>query len=58
VRRHLRRVAVVANTGNRLKPVWSDDGPTYGPGVSPDDLDVAEHDPALGGHGDDGKEGR
>jgi L-asparagine permease len=22
---------VIANTGNRLKPVWSDDGPTYGP---------------------------
>jgi L-asparagine permease len=55
--------AVVENTGDRLKPVWSDDGPTYGPGVSPDDLDVAEHDPALGGehphkHGDDGKDSR
>jgi L-asparagine permease len=41
--------AVVANTGDRLKAVWSDDGPTYGPGVSPDDLDVAEHDPATSG---------
>ena len=41
--------AVVENTGNRLKAVWSDDGPTYGPGVSPDDLDVAEHDPATAG---------
>ncbi len=41
--------AVVENTGDRLKPVWSDDGPTYGPGVSPDDLDVAEHDPATAG---------
>ena len=41
--------AVVANTGDRLKAVWSDDGPTYGPGVSPDDLDVAEHDPATAG---------
>jgi L-asparagine permease len=55
--------AVIANTGDRLKAVWSDDGPTYGPGVSPDDLDVAEHDPVLGGehphkHGDDGKDSR
>ena len=41
--------AVIANTGDRLKAVWSDDGPTYGPGVSPDDLDVAEHDPATAG---------
>jgi L-asparagine permease len=41
--------AVVENTGDRLKAVWSDDGPTYGPGVSPDDLDVAEHDPATAG---------
>ena len=40
---------VVANTGDRLKPVWSDDGPTYGEGVSPDDLDIAEHDPATAG---------
>jgi L-asparagine permease len=40
---------VVENTGDRLKPVWSDDGPTYGSGVSPDDLDVAEHDPATAG---------
>ncbi len=24
---------VVANTGDRLKAVWSDDGPTYGPDV-------------------------
>ena len=37
---------VVENTGGRIKAVWSDDGPTYGPDVSPDDLDVAEHDPA------------
>jgi L-asparagine permease len=41
--------AVIANTGDRLKAVWSDDGPTYGPGVSPEDLDVAEHDPATAG---------
>ena len=41
--------AVIENTGDRLKAVWSDDGPTYGPGVSPDDLDVAEHDPATQG---------
>jgi L-asparagine permease len=41
--------AVIENTGDRLKAVWSDDGPTYGPGVSPDDLDVAEHDPATAG---------
>ena len=40
---------VVENTGDRLKPVWSDDGPTYGAGVTPDDLDVAEHDPATAG---------
>jgi L-asparagine permease len=31
---------VVANTGNRLKAVWSDDGPTYGDDVDPDDLDI------------------
>jgi L-asparagine permease len=43
------RPAVVENTGDRLKPVWSDDGPTYGAGVTPDDLDVAEHDPATAG---------
>ena len=43
------RPTVVENTGDRLKAVWSDDGPTYGPGVSPDDLDVAEHDPATAG---------
>ena len=35
---------VVANTGNRLKAVWSDDGPTYGDDVDPDDLDVAQQD--------------
>ncbi|MDT0350859.1 amino acid permease [Pseudonocardia charpentierae] len=40
---------VVENTGDRLKPVWSDDGPTYGEGVGPDDLDVAEHDPVTKG---------
>jgi L-asparagine permease len=33
---------VVANTGDRLKPVWSDDGPTYGSNVDPDDLDPAK----------------
>jgi L-asparagine permease len=30
---------VVANTGDRLKAVWSDDGPTYGKDVNPDDLE-------------------
>lgn len=30
---------VIANTGGRLKAVWSDDGPTYGRDVAPDDLD-------------------
>ena len=50
------RPAVVENTGDRLKAVWSDDGPTYGPGVSPDDLDVAEHDPATAGRDLDGPE--
>ena len=38
--------AVVENTGNRLKAVWSDTGPTYGD-VDPDDLDPAQHDAAL-----------
>jgi len=33
--------AVTANTGGRLKAVWSDDGPTYGPRVDPDALDPA-----------------
>jgi L-asparagine permease len=37
---------VVANTGGRIEAVWSDDGPRY-PGVVPDDLDPAEHDPDL-----------
>jgi L-asparagine permease len=36
------RPAVVANTNGRLKAVWSNDGPTYGPGVDPDDLDPAK----------------
>ena len=36
--------AVVENTGDRLKAVWSNDGPTYGSDVSPDDLDVAEQE--------------
>ena len=35
---------VMANTGGRIKAVWSLDGPTYGSDVSADDLDVAEHD--------------
>ena len=30
------RPKVVANTGDRLKAVWSDDGPTYGPRVASD----------------------
>jgi L-asparagine permease len=34
---------VVANTGNRLKAVWSDDGPTYGPRVGADDLEPDEN---------------
>jgi L-asparagine permease len=33
------RPNVVANTGDRLKAVWSDNGPTYGNKVSADDLD-------------------
>jgi L-asparagine permease len=40
---------VVENTGGKIEAVWSNDGPTYGPDVSPDDLDVAEHDPATAG---------
>jgi L-asparagine permease len=35
---------VIENTGDRLKPVWSLDGPTYGSDVSPEDLDAAEKD--------------
>ena len=38
--------AVIENTGDRLKAVWSDTGPTYGD-VDPDDLDPAQHDPAV-----------
>jgi L-asparagine permease len=33
---------VVANTQGRIKAVWSDTGPTYGPGVGPEDIDPAE----------------
>jgi L-asparagine permease len=40
--------AVVANTNGRIKAVWSNDGPTYGPGVDPDDLDPAT--PSDGGN--------
>jgi L-asparagine permease len=36
------RPAVIANTNGRIKAVWSNDGPTYGPGVDPDDLDPAK----------------
>src|SRR5581483_7280061 len=36
------RPAVVANTNDRLKAVWSNDGPTYGDDVDPDDLDPAK----------------
>jgi L-asparagine permease len=38
---------VMANTGGRLKAVWSDDGPTYGPDVDPDDLDPDPDDPTV-----------
>ncbi|MDT7559650.1 MAG: L-asparagine permease [Pseudonocardiales bacterium] len=34
--------AVIANTNGRIKAVWSNDGPTYGPNVDPDDLDPAK----------------
>jgi L-asparagine permease len=37
------RPKVIANTGGRIKAVWSDTGPTYGD-VTPDELDPAEHD--------------
>jgi L-asparagine permease len=36
---------VVADTGGRIKAVWSNDGPTY-PGTRPEDLDPAVHDNA------------
>jgi L-asparagine permease len=39
--------AVIANTGGRIKAVWSDTGPTYGEGVDPDDLDPSAHDPSV-----------
>ena len=39
--------AVEANTGNRLKAVWSDDGPTYGRDVDPDALDPASDDDTV-----------
>jgi hypothetical protein len=35
---------VVANTGNKIESVWTDDGPRYGAAVGADDLDIAEHD--------------
>jgi L-asparagine permease len=38
---------VIANTNGRLKAVWSNDGPTYGPGVDADDIDPAK--PTSGG---------
>jgi L-asparagine permease len=38
------RPKVVANTGDRLKAVWADDGPTYGPRVA------ANHDAIDGGN--------
>jgi len=34
--------AVIANTNGRLKAVWSNDGPTYGSNIDPDDLDPAK----------------
>jgi L-asparagine permease len=34
--------AVIANTNGRTKAVWSNDGPTYGPNIDPDDLDPAK----------------
>ncbi len=37
------RKNVVANTNGRIKAVWSNDGPTYGADVDPDDLDPAAH---------------
>jgi len=35
---------VMENTQGRIKAVWSLDGPTYGPDVTPDDLDVEKHE--------------
>jgi len=48
---------VVANTGDRLKAVWSNDGPTYGPRVGADDLDPAESgaSPSPPSHGGSGE---
>ena len=37
---------MVADTNGRIKAVWSNDGPTYGPGVTPDRLDPSVHDNA------------
>ena len=39
--------ALLANTGGRLKAVWSDDGPTYGPSVTPDDLDPGHEEQVI-----------
>jgi L-asparagine permease len=41
------RPAVVENTGDKLDSVWDDNGPRYGD-VAPEDLDIAEKDPAGG----------
>ena len=37
------RPQVMANTGGRIKAVWADDGPRYGAGVEPDDLEPDSH---------------
>jgi len=41
------RKQVMANTGGRIKAVWSETGPTYGPSVTPDDLDPGHGEQVL-----------
>jgi L-asparagine permease len=43
----LAKPKVIANTGGRLKPVWSNDGPTYGPDRI--DEDLYRHDQGVFG---------
>jgi L-asparagine permease len=48
------RPKVVANTGDRIESVWTDDGPRYGAAVGADDLDIAERGGADGDGGSSG----
>jgi L-asparagine permease len=41
------RKDVIANTGGRMKAVWSETGPTYGADVTPDDLDPGHEEHVI-----------